>query len=103
MKHSHMSPRQVDTSSQTWHIIPLSMIDHCKREPTFDTFFHPLLCVCVLCRAVKNTSASFPSLFSCLNPFFTGFLSFMILGETMRGASDAIGLMFNVAGTQTHP
>ncbi len=47
---------------------------------------------------VAHTSASLPALFSCLAPFFTGFLAYIFLGETIGSASDIIGLLLNVSG-----
>jgi drug/metabolite transporter (DMT)-like permease len=48
--------------------------------------------------AVSKTSASIPALFSCLSPFLTGFLSYLVLNETIGSASDIMGLALNVAG-----
>ena len=48
--------------------------------------------------AVAHTSASLPALFSCLAPFFTGFLSYLFLHETIGSASDIIGLLLNITG-----
>jgi len=49
-------------------------------------------------RAVAHTSASLPALFSCLSPFLTGFLAFVILGERVGSISDIIGLLLNLGG-----
>lgn len=52
--------------------------------------------------AVSKTSASIPALFSCLSPFLTGFLAYLVLGTTMGSTSDIIGLALNVTGAP-HP
>lgn len=49
-------------------------------------------------QGVARTSASFPSLFECLSPFFVGFLAHVFVGERLGAASDIIGLLLNVSG-----
>lgn len=51
--------------------------------------------------AVSKTSASIPALFSCLSPFLTGYLAFLVLGTRIGSATDIIGLALNVTGTST--
>ncbi|KAM3574395.1 hypothetical protein VYU27_003688 [Nannochloropsis oceanica] len=48
--------------------------------------------------AVAHTSASFPSLFNCLSPSFTGFLAHVFLEERLGLPSDIMGLPLNVSG-----
>jgi hypothetical protein len=62
-----------------------------------------MIMLMMVARAVKHTSASFPALFSCLAPFFTGFLAFLVLGETLGRPTDIVGLVLNIVGERSVP
>lgn len=57
--------------------------------------------ISVVCNswALSKTFASIPALFMCLSPFLTGFLAYLVLGDSIGSTTDVISLSLNVTGT----